>query len=135
MRILPADSCNSKSGKCRKHDLLVSAGGSQTPFLYLTQRMNIMPRPKHSDDDPLGLRFDFLLPEKDKPVLTGHANGVITLNAFEADVVYRETTRVNMGENYRTLLGHFRHESGHFYFNLIQHLHPELLDELRHFWR
>ena len=103
-------------------------------FLYLTQRMNIMPRPKHSDDDPLGLRFDFLLPEKDKPVLTGHANGVITLNAFEADVVYRETTRVNMGENYRTLLGHFRHESGHFYFNVIQHLHPELLDELRHYF-
>jgi hypothetical protein len=103
-------------------------------FLYLTQRLKIMPRPKKSADDPYGLRFDFLMPNADQPVLTGHANGVITLNASEADVVYREKTRENMGENYRTLLGHFRHESGHFYFNIMQYLHPELLDEFRHFF-
>ncbi|MDM1780334.1 putative zinc-binding metallopeptidase [Acinetobacter sp. 10FS3-1] len=100
-------------------------------FLYLALGMNMMPRPKYSENDPFGIRFDFILPEEDKPVLTGHSNGVITLNAIEADVVYRETTRVNMGENYRTLLGHFRHESGHYYFNVMQHLHPELLDEFR----
>ena len=103
-------------------------------FLYMAQRMNMMPRPKKSEDDPFGLRFDFLLPEDDQPVLIGHANGVITLNAIEADVVYRETTRVNMGENYRTLLGHFRHESGHYYFALMQHLHPELIEEFRHYF-
>ncbi|NHB58493.1 hypothetical protein G9F32_10785 [Acinetobacter sp. 194] len=100
-------------------------------FLYLTQRLHIMPRPKKSDTDPYGLRFDFLMPNDDQPVLTGHANGVITLNASEADVVYREKTRENMGENYRTLLGHFRHESGHFYFNVMQYLHPELIEEFR----
>ncbi len=71
------------------------------------------------------------MPQADFPVMTGHAQGVITLNASEADVIYRETTRVKMGENCRTLLGHFRHESGHYYFDLMQHLHPELIDEFR----
>ena len=103
-------------------------------FLYLTQRMNMMPRPKRTDDDVFGLRFHFLLPMDGKPVLTGHANGLITMNAIEADVVYRETTRIDMGENYRTLLGHFRHESGHFYFSIMQHLHPELIEEFRFYF-
>ena len=103
-------------------------------FLYLMQRLNIMPRPKYNDDDRYGLRFNFLMPEPEHPVLTGHANGVITLNASEADVIYRETTRIKMGENYRTLLGHFRHESGHYYFDLIKSLHPELVDEFRQYF-
>ncbi|WP_313042478.1 putative zinc-binding metallopeptidase [Acinetobacter sp.] len=100
-------------------------------FLYLMQQLNTMPRPKRSQDDRFGLRFDFLMPTENTPVMTGHANGIITLNASEADVIYRETTRIKMGENYRTLLGHFRHESGHYYFDLIKHLHPELIDEFR----
>jgi hypothetical protein len=49
----------------------------------------------------------------------GHAEGVITINAAEADDVYRETMRQQMNEPYRTLLGHFRHEAGHFYFDAI----------------
>ena len=103
-------------------------------FLYLTQRLNIFPRPKKSDDDRFGLRFHFLVPMNDQPVMTGHAHGLITLNAIEADVVFRETTREKMGENYRTLLGHFRHESGHYYFDLLQEFHPEVLDEFRHYF-
>ncbi len=100
-------------------------------FLYLAQRMNMMPLPKRDAQDRFGLRYDFLMPIDGKPVMTGHAKGIITLNASEADVVYRETTRVKMGENYRTLLGHFRHESGHHYFDIMSQLHPELLDEFR----
>ena len=93
-------------------------------FLYLTLFLNIFPRPKQHADDHLGLSFQFLVPTDNQPVLTGHANGLITLNAYEADTVYRETTRISMGENYRTLLGHFRHESGHYYFSvLIQNTH------------
>lgn len=103
-------------------------------FLYLAQRMYMMPKPKKSEQDAFGLSYEFLMPIDGKPVLTGHANGVITLNAVEADVVYRETTRVNMGENYRTLLGHFRHESGHYYLNIMQYLHPEVMDEFRHYF-
>lgn len=65
-------------------------------FLYLMQRLNLMPRPKYNDDDRYGLRFNFLMPEPEHPVLTGHANGVITLNASEADVIYREIGRAHV---------------------------------------
>lgn len=61
-----------------------------------------------------GLCFD-LLSSQHEQVLTGHDNGVITLNLAEGDDVHREQLRVSMGEPYRTLLGHFRHEVGHYY--------------------
>ena len=51
------------------------------------------------------------------PVLTGHADGVITINIAEADDAERERRRAAMGEPYRTLLGHMRHESGHYYWD------------------
>lgn len=66
-----------------------------------------------------GVAFDFLAPEADAPVMTGHAEGVITLNLAEADPVTREQTRTALNERYRTLLGHFRHEIGHRYFQLL----------------
>jgi hypothetical protein len=78
-----------------------------------------LPLDSKQDDEDRGLAFDFLAPTPDKPVVTGHANGVITLNAIEADPVAREEMRVKMGERYRTLLGHFRHEIGHYYFRLL----------------
>jgi hypothetical protein len=53
------------------------------------------------------------------PVLTGHLSGLITLNLAEADDVERESRRIAFREPYRTLLGHFRHEIGHFYWNLL----------------
>ena len=48
--------------------------------------------------------------------MTGHHNGVITLDLAEGDDVHREQLRVEMDEPYRALLGHFRHEIGHYYF-------------------
>lgn len=54
-----------------------------------------------------------------KRVVTGHKSGVITLNIAEADPVSREQSRTRMQEAYRTLLGHFRHESGHYYWDLL----------------
>ncbi|MCA9583081.1 MAG: putative zinc-binding metallopeptidase, partial [Myxococcales bacterium] len=48
-----------------------------------------------------------------------HRAGVITINAAEADDLFREAMRIEMGEPVRTLLGHFRHESGHYYFDLL----------------
>lgn len=53
------------------------------------------------------------------PVLTGHANGVITLNIAEADDDERVRRRVALHEPYRTLLGHLRHEAGHFYWDRL----------------
>jgi hypothetical protein len=68
------------------------------------------------DQDPdYGLAFR-LLSSKHEKVLTGHENGVITLDLAEGDDVHREQLRVEMDEPYRTLLGHFRHEIGHYYF-------------------
>ncbi|NGP04143.1 hypothetical protein G6038_01325 [Rhodococcus sp. 14C212] len=67
------------------------------------------------DTDPdTGLAFD-LLSSRDEQVLTGHASGVISLDLAEGDDVHREQLRIEMGEPYRTLLGHFRHEIGHYY--------------------
>ena len=54
-----------------------------------------------------------------KPMLTGHENGTITINVAEADDSERERLRTTMGEPYRTLLGHFRHEIGHYYWDRL----------------
>jgi hypothetical protein len=66
------------------------------------------------------LRFNFLAAVPGGPgVLSGHEDGLITLNIAEADEAEREKRRVNMHEPYRTLLGHFRHESGHYYWDQL----------------
>ncbi len=66
-------------------------------------------------DPEQGLTFDLLSSNKEQ-VFTGHDNGVITLNLAEGDDLHREQLRISMGEPYRTLLGHFRHEIGHYFF-------------------
>lgn len=58
-------------------------------------------------------------------VYTGHINGKITINIREADEVERERLRVDMGEAHRTLIGHFRHEIGHYYWELLIRGHLE----------
>ncbi|MBS1693439.1 MAG: putative zinc-binding metallopeptidase [Actinobacteria bacterium] len=68
-----------------------------------------------AQDPQYGLAFDLLSSGYEK-VFTGHDNGVITLDLAEGDDVHREQLRVEMDEPYRTLLGHFRHEIGHYYF-------------------
>lgn len=66
------------------------------------------------------LLFEFLQSLPGQPaVLTGHANGVITLNVEEADDDFREKTRLEMQEPYRSVLGHFRHESGHYFWEVL----------------
>jgi hypothetical protein len=61
-----------------------------------------------------GLAFEFLASDR-TPVTTGHADGVITLDLDETDPAHRERMRVRLGEPYRTVLGHLRHEIGHYY--------------------
>jgi hypothetical protein len=60
------------------------------------------------------LRFD-LLSSAAQPVVTGHADGLITIDLAESDDVRREQRRAELGEPYRTMLGHFRHEIAHYY--------------------
>ena len=52
-------------------------------------------------------------------MLTGHDDGLITINIAEADSAERERRRVELGEPYRTLLGHLRHEVGHYYWDVL----------------
>jgi len=70
-----------------------------------------------------GIAFDFLAPppgeEGQGEILTGHDNGEITLNVIEAEDAVREKIRESMHEPYRTMLGHFRHEIGHYYFERL----------------
>lgn len=61
-----------------------------------------------------GLAFD-LLSSEHQPVTTGHADGVITIDLAESDPAHREGLRDRLDEPYRTMLGHFRHEIGHFF--------------------
>ncbi len=95
-------------------------------LIYSLQRLGLPIQPAR--DDPDGLAFDFLA---DQPsfnergrVLTGHKSGIITINIAEADPVVREQMRYQMAEPYRTVLGHLRHESGHYYWDrLIRNSH------------
>lgn len=86
-------------------------------------------------DRPDGLAFDFLYDASAEqghaPAMpTGHEGGLITLNLIEADDVARERIRREMGEPYRTLLGHFRHEVGHHYWSRLIEQGP-MLEEFR----
>lgn len=87
------------------------------------------------DDKQRGLCFDFLakedLQEGSRNVKTGHAQGVITLLISEADPVVREQTKKDMSERYRTLLGHFRHEVGHYFWDRLVCDNPSVLQEFR----
>ncbi|CAN5525860.1 putative zinc-binding metallopeptidase [soil metagenome] len=67
-----------------------------------------------------GLAFDLLSSyTTGKKVIIGHAGGVITIDLVETLDAYREQLRVTLGEPYRTMLGHFRHEVGHYYQNVL----------------
>ncbi len=67
-----------------------------------------------------GLAFDLLSSYSEgKRVVIGHAGGVITIDLVESLDDYREALRVRLGEPYRTMLGHLRHEVGHYYQNVL----------------
>ena len=80
--------------------------------------------PLDADDEGANaLAFDFVERSGEAaqgpPVMTGHSGGLITINLAEADDAERERQRGQMGEHYRTLLGHFRHEIAHYYWDRL----------------
>ncbi len=87
-------------------------------LLYSLIRLDL-PHSSTTEADPEPLIFDFLEPTQSRPVFTGHNCGVITLSLAEADDATREKIRQKMDEPYRTLLGHFRHEIGHYYWDKL----------------
>ena len=91
--------------------------------LFYALRRFVLPLETRAEDPEHGLAFDILAdppPESSGPkVMTGHDNGLIMIALVEADDAERERRRTGMGEPYRTLLGHFRHEVGHHYWDLL----------------
>ena len=85
-------------------------------YQILTLKLPLIPKTK---DPAFGLSFDFLVPDSSENRMTGHAKGVITILLDEGDSVHREQIRKQLSEPYRTLLGHFRHEIGHYYWMLL----------------
>ncbi|MCP1312928.1 MULTISPECIES: putative zinc-binding metallopeptidase [unclassified Halomonas] len=97
--------------------------------LFYTLDLLKLPHAAPEDGAALPLSFSFMadaLPDQglwrsvgQQKVYTGHAAGHITINVKEADTVERERLRVDMNESHRTLIGHFRHEVGHYYWDLL----------------
>ena len=82
--------------------------------------------PLEGEGDAPALRFCFLQDTESAPVKTGHQDGVITINIAEADDDEREHRRLSLHEPYRTLVGHVRHESGHYYWDRLMAKSPAL---------
>ena len=121
----------SKAGFVRAWYRLESA---KRRLVYSLLALNL-PLVGRTDDPEHGIAFDFLAddPVATAVVLTGHNEGVITLNVAEADDAEREKRRLQMHEPYRTLLGHFRHEIGHYYWDRLIKESDRLLDFRRLF--
>ncbi|SDE36279.1 hypothetical protein SAMN05444679_12159 [Variovorax sp. CF079] len=108
-------------------DLSIESNGELWRKLELSKRRLIsqllalgLPVVTRLTDPVHGLAFDFLSNMPGGPhVMTGHEMGLITLNAEEAEDAVRERIRAEMREPYRTLVGHFRHEIGHYYWDLL----------------
>ncbi|MEW6643236.1 MAG: putative zinc-binding peptidase [Pseudomonadota bacterium] len=89
-------------------------------LFYTLLRLQLPLQPRA--ENPEGLLFNFLADSPFEPharVMTGHDSGLITLAIAEADDAERERRRSLMGEPYRTLLGHFRHETGHYFWDRL----------------
>jgi hypothetical protein len=114
----------------KNHILWSRLEAAKRRLLFSLASLNLTPASKEQEPET-GLAFQFLEDGvSDQTVMTGHADGVITLNIAEADPAERERTREQMHERYRTLLGHFRHESGHYYFDRLV-VGSEWIDEYR----
>jgi len=104
-------------------------------LFYTLQQLNL-PLINGWADPQRGLLLDFVEDSRSSSeypesfVSTGYLGGVITINALEADDVARAAAADELKESYRTVLGHLRHESGHYYWSLLNP-DPELLGEFR----
>ncbi|MBB4952191.1 hypothetical protein H4S14_000233 [Agrobacterium vitis] len=90
-------------------------------FLYGVTHLGL-PIVSRQQDPEHGLTFELLADWSNDPrdsIMTGHNNGLITIDIAEANSPEREARRDALHEPIRTLVGHFRHESGHYYWNLL----------------
>jgi len=108
-----------------EHNVLLWAltEAAKRRLIYSSLRLKL-PLANRTDDPQQGLGFRFMADTVNpdgttSKVITEHDHGLITLNIAEADDAFREKMRLGMKEPYRTLLGHFRHESGHYYWDRL----------------
>lgn len=113
----------------------LEVGKHRLIFQMLQLRLPIQSKLIYKD---VGLCFNFLSKKdavgENKKLMTGHANGVITILLSEADSVLLEKMKKNMDERYRTLIGHFRHEVGHYYWERLIRDNKYLLEQFRLFF-
>ncbi|KAA0573650.1 putative zinc-binding peptidase [Azospirillum sp. Sh1] len=145
--MLPADSAETHCAACRHNRTIPDLSDTDNltrwrklelakhHLFYTLTNLNL-PLQTRIENPEEGLAFDFLTDTVAAdgtvtPVLTGHANGLITINVAEADDAEREKRRTEMGEPYRTLLGHFRHEIGHYIWDRLVRDDPALLERFR----
>jgi hypothetical protein len=139
--LVPADSDSEYCASCALSevipDLSIVANDSAWRRIEAAKRRLLytlyalgLPVASRAEDPEQGLSFRFLKGTEDTPVMTGHEHGVITLNVDEADFAFRENMREKMGEGYRTVLGHLRHEIGHYYWDRLV-ASTSLLDSFR----
>lgn len=97
-------------------------------LIYSLLRLRL-PLATRAQDNVHGLSFRFLNEALSPvPVMTGHLEGVITIALAEADDAQREYRRTQFNEPYRTLLGHFRHEIGHHYWDILVENSPAIAE-------
>lgn len=98
-------------------------------LVYQLQKIGLTLTSKLVDDD--GLCFDFVTQQYNINLMTGHAHGVITILVKEADSVVREKTRKELSEPYRTVIGHLRHEVGHYFWDRLIATDAVILEQFR----
>lgn len=81
-------------------------------------------------EDPGTRPIFHMLAEYDGPAPMGHVDGVVTISVAEADPVVRTTRRQALGEPYRTMIGHMRHEIAHMLWWRLS-LREDFLDAFR----
>ena len=136
--LIPADSPHQYCIACRHNRTVPDLG--KEPNKHLWQQMEYakhrlfytlmalkLPLITRTEDPNEGLIFEFKEDQSENNrVMTGHDHGDITINIAEADDAERERRRTAMHEPYRTLLGHFRHEVGHYYWDRLVRDAPAL---------
>ncbi len=112
-RTIPSLSNNENVAKWKKIEI------AKHRLVYSLLHLHL-PVEAKKDDTAKGIAFDFMadMPGGER-IMTGQDEGVITLNIEEADDTKRVRNQADLGEKYRTLLGHFRHEIGHYYWDVL----------------
>ncbi len=140
--LVPEDSAETRCAACRLNRTIPDLSQPENwrhwhrleqakhRLVYSLIRLGL-PLANKADDAEGGLAFDFLADpgptfREGERVMTGHAQGLITINIGEADDAERERHRQDMAEPYRTVLGHFRHEVGHYYWERLVRDGPAL---------